>query len=113
VLESARRQSLDRHPGCTLEAEELYAFRGYRIDPEDDAITPVRAAFAELDHGFVTGIFRSHSDASPLFHRGTLPVVCGPGRLEVAHTPREHVDLAELHQAAALYAAIFHGACCR
>ena len=68
--------------------------------------------FAELDRPFEGRTFRSHSDASPLFHRGTIPVVCGPGRLEVAHTPDEHVDLAEVHRAAELYAALFHAVCC-
>jgi acetylornithine deacetylase len=112
VLEQARRQSLGRHAGCTLESERLYAARGYRVEPTHEALGPVRTAFAELDRPFEGRTFRSHSDASPLFHRGTIPVVCGPGRLEVAHTPDEHVDLAEVHRAAELYAALFHAVCC-
>ncbi len=112
VLEQARRRSLRRHSGCTLESERLYAARGYRIEQNHEALRPVRAAFAELELPFASRIFRSHSDASPLFHRGTIPLVCGPGRLEVAHTPDEHVELAELQRAAELYATIFHAACC-
>ena len=57
------------------------------------------------------GTFRSHSDA-PLFHRaGSLTLVCGPGHLEVAHTRHEHVDLAQVREAARLYAAMIYEAC--
>lgn len=113
VVERARRQSLDRHPGCRLTVEQVYAARGYVVEPSHPALDPVRKAFSELRRPFSPGSFRSHSDASPQFHRGTIPVVCGPGRLEVAHTPTEHVALAELRHAANLYATIFHAACCR
>jgi acetylornithine deacetylase len=112
VLEQARRESLGRHAGCALVAEQLYSSHGYVVESDHQALAPVRAAFAELGRPFAPGSFRSHSDASQLFHKGTIPVVCGPGRLEVAHTPNEHVELEQLHQAAALYAAIFHAACC-
>ncbi len=113
VIDQARRFSLESHPGCELNATQLYAARGYALDPSNPALAPMRSAFAELGRPFAPGSFRSHSDASPLFPRGTAPVVCGPGRLEVAHTPTEHVELAEVHRAAELYATIFHAACCR
>lgn len=112
VLEEARSASLARHAGVELTAERQYAAVGYRVEPADPALAPVHAAFAELGLPFDAKTFRSHSDASPLFHKGMVPVVCGPGRLEVAHTPNEHVEMAELHRAAALYATIFHSACC-
>jgi acetylornithine deacetylase len=113
VVERARLASLDRHPGCRLTAEQAYSARGYRVAPDDPALEPVRAALAEIGLPFEPASFRSHSDASPLYHRGTTPVVCGPGRLEVAHTPHEHVALAEVHRAAALYATLFFAVCCR
>jgi acetylornithine deacetylase/succinyl-diaminopimelate desuccinylase-like protein len=34
-------------------------------------------------------------------------VVVGPGRLEVAHTPDEHVELRQVELAAELYAQMF------
>lgn len=113
VIDRARRFSLERHPGCELDATQLYSARGYALDPSNPGLEPVHSAFSELGRTFTPGSFRSHSDASPLFLRGTVPVVCGPGRLEVAHTPTEHVELAEVHRAAELYATIFHAACCR
>lgn len=112
VLEQARDTSLARHPGCILSSEQLYEARGYRVDPADAVLEPLRTALTELDRELVSGVFRSHSDASPQYQRGTVPVVCGPGRLEVAHTPNEHVALAELHAAAELYATVFYNACC-
>ena len=89
VLDQARVESLDRHNGCELITKKLYSSRGYQVDPTSPALAPVRAAFAELGRDFRSARFRSHSDASPLFRKGTIPLVCGPGMLEVApHTRR-------------------------
>lgn len=112
VLEASRLASLERHPGCGLQSEQLYAARGYEVDRAERALAPVWEAFSSLDLDPAPGVFRSHSDASPLHARGVVPVVCGPGRLEVAHTPTEHVALSEVHRAAELYAAIFEHVCC-
>lgn len=112
VLDQARSESLDRHPGCSLVAEEVYAARGYVVEPTAPALAPLWSAFTELGLDASPGVFRSHSDASPLYAGGTTPVVCGPGLLEVAHTPDEHVELAQVHRAAELYATLFHAACC-
>jgi acetylornithine deacetylase len=57
------------------------------------------------------GVFPSHSDASLLHRHGTVAVVCGPGKLEVAHTPQESVSLVDTARAAQIYAAVIHEAC--
>jgi len=37
---------------------------------------------------------------------GALAVVCGPGRLEMAHSPEEQVSLSQVELAARFYAAL-------
>jgi acetylornithine deacetylase/succinyl-diaminopimelate desuccinylase-like protein len=76
-------------------------------------VQPVRAAFRTRGLPWEPGVFRSHSDASRFHRAGSLTLVCGPGRLEVAHTRHEHVDLAEVREAARLYAAMIYEACVR
>jgi len=47
--------------------------------------------------------FRSHSDGNILWGAGVDPIILGPGRLEIAHTPEESVVFAQVVQAAQLY----------
>jgi acetylornithine deacetylase len=76
-------------------------------------LLPLHRAFDVTGTPWEPAAFRSHSDGS-LFHlKGSLPVICGPGRLEVAHTRHEHVSLQETQQAARLYAAMIYEACVR
>ncbi len=112
VVEAARGPASDEHPGCVLEYAEDYRHAGWSVKADDPRLRPVRRAFESSGLEFRPGTFRSHSDASPLFLDGAAPIVCGPGRLEVAHTPHEHVALDEVEHAAHLYAAMFAHACC-
>ncbi len=84
---------------------------GYRLDPSDPVLAPVRQAFSAVGRPFAPGVFRSHSDAAMFREAGSSPVICGPGRLETAHTADEHVSIAEVVDAARLYAAMIHAAC--
>jgi acetylornithine deacetylase len=112
VVEAARGPASDEHPGCVLEYSEDYRHAGWTVATDDPRLEPVRQAFDAAGLELTPGTFRSHSDASPLFLDGAAPVVCGPGRLEVAHTPHERVALDEVERAAHLYAAMFAAACC-
>lgn len=53
--------------------------------------------------GFETAVFSYFSDVPFLSNWGT-PLLLGPGSIHVAHTDREHVALAELHQSVEIYA---------
>ena len=63
-------------------------------------------AFAACALPFQPAVFRSHSDGKLFHEAGSAPVICGPGRLEVAHTQEDQVSLAETTAAARLYAAL-------
>ncbi|MBM4397869.1 MAG: M20/M25/M40 family metallo-hydrolase [Deltaproteobacteria bacterium] len=96
-----------------LEYERAFHASAFACDPGDPLLAPVRRGFEAAGVEWAPGAFRSHSDASLFREAGALTFVCGPGRLENAHTPGEHVSFAEVARAARLYAAMFHEACGR
>jgi acetylornithine deacetylase len=71
----------------------------------------LRNAFRHAGIAWTPRSFRSHSDAPLFYGQGILPLICGPGRLEVAHTRHEHVSLDQVMAAARLYAALIHELC--
>lgn len=91
--------------------EELFWAPGYATPPDDSRLFPLMQAFELAGHQWNAGTFRSHSDAPILHAAGSLPIVCGPGRLEVAHTRFEHVSMSEVREAARLYSAMVHSVC--
>lgn len=111
LIDEARIAAEATHPGCECSHEELYWAAGYSTVPENSDLAPVQAAFLRADIPFRPTAFRSHSDGNLLYERNMIPVVCGPGRLEVAHTRHEHVHRSELVDAARLYAALFYEFC--
>ncbi len=111
LLEAARSQAAATHPGCELGWEQVYWAAGYANAPDDPLLQPLRAAYRHNRMQWQPVAFRSHSDGNLFYQKGSLPVICGPGRLEVAHTRGEHVALAEVRQAARLYAALIYEAC--
>jgi acetylornithine deacetylase len=63
-------------------------------------VPPVRL---RTQPGFETAVFAYTTDI-PFLDRWGTPLLLGPGSIHVAHTDREHVALAELQAAPALYA---------
>jgi acetylornithine deacetylase len=112
-IEDARLKAQATHPRCELGAENLYWAPGYAHGPEVPVLQPLQRAFAAAGEPWAPAAFRSHSDGSLFHQKGSVPVICGPGRLEVAHTRHEHVSLSETRQAARLYAAMIYEACVR
>lgn len=111
LIEQARMRAQATHPRCELQFEKLYWATGFANAPEDPLLGPVRAAFDSTGLDWAPAAFRSHSDGSLFHQKGSVPVICGPGRLEVAHTRHEHVSLRETCDAARLYAALIYAAC--
>jgi acetylornithine deacetylase len=111
LIERARDRAQATHPRCELRFENLYWATGYANESDEPLITPVRRAYASTGLDWSTAAFRSHSDGSLFHQKGSVPVICGPGRLEVAHTRHEHVSLQETSDAARLYAAMIHAVC--
>ena len=106
ALERARLAALADHPLCRLTSEVTFHSMGYRNPPEAPALAPLWRALAGTGLSGTPSVFRSHSDAAVFQAAGALAVVCGPGRLEMAHSPEEQVSLTQVEQAARLYAAL-------
>jgi len=111
LIEHARKLAQATHPRCELKSENLCWATGYANAEDDPLLDPLRDAYRSTGLDWSPSAFRSHSDGS-LFHlKGSIPVICGPGHLEVAHTRHEHVSLRQTRDAARLYAALIHAAC--
>ncbi len=113
LINETRTQALATHPRCELDYENLFWAQGYTNAPEDPLLRPLHRAFENTGLVWKSSAFRSHSDGSLFHQKGSLAVICGPGRLEVAHTRAEHVSLPQTVQAARLYAGMIYEACVR
>jgi acetylornithine deacetylase len=113
LIEDARHKAQATHPDCRLEYENLYWATGFANSAEEAVLLPIKNAFAHVGMPWQPTAFRSHSDGSLFHQKGSIPIICGPGKLEVAHTRHENVSLEETRQAARLYAAMIYEACIR
>ncbi len=111
LIEQARDAAQATHPRCELQFEKLYWATGYTNPADAPLLGAVQNAFRATGLDWSPTAFRSHSDGSLFHQKGSIPLICGPGRLEVAHTRHEHVSLQETRNAAHLYAAIIHAVC--
>lgn len=113
IIDEARTQALATHISCRLDYENVFWGPGYANAADHPVLVPLSESYQQLGLDWSPVAFRSHSDGS-LFHQsGAVPVICGPGRLEVAHTRGEHVSLAEVKQAVRLYTTMIYEACVR
>jgi len=106
ALERARLAALADHPLCGLASAVTFSSMGYLNPPEAPILAPFWRALAAAGLPDQPSVFRSHSDAAVFQAAGSVAVVCGPGRLEMAHSPEEQVSLDQVDQAARLYAAL-------
>jgi acetylornithine deacetylase len=112
LVERGRAVAAADHAECSFESDAFYAADGYEVDGADARIAPLRRAFERGGQIWQPGAFRSHSDGNMFHAAGAAPIICGPGKLEVAHTRDEHVSLAETALAARIYTRLIWEACC-
>ncbi|TVQ22476.1 MAG: M20 family peptidase [Spirochaetaceae bacterium] len=113
LIDQARERAQAKNRATDLQYEELFWAPGFPANHDTPLIRPVVDAFRVRGLDWTPGVFRSHSDAAQLQRDDALTLVCGPGRLEVAHTRHEHIELAQVREAARLYAAMIFEACVR
>lgn len=110
ALQSAIRglvAASDRYvPGLDIEVSFEFASAGYNIGTDNHLAEILREIYPLLGLELHLDAFRSHSDGNLFFAAGCKPLILGPGLLETAHTPDEHVDRNEIYAAARIYAAL-------
>ena len=106
AIERARRSASAGHPLCALASSVTFSSMGYENPVGDPRLAPFWRACELSGIRPVPALFRSHSDAAVFQRSGSLAVVCGPGRLEMAHSAEEWVSLEQTEKAARLYAAL-------
>ncbi|MCB1724914.1 MAG: M20/M25/M40 family metallo-hydrolase [Gammaproteobacteria bacterium] len=111
LIERARAEALSTHGRCELTFENDYWATGYSNADENVRLEPLRRAYEASGMNWAPTAFRSHSDGSMFHEKGSVTVICGPGRLEVAHTRHEHVSLQQTVDASRLYVAMIYEAC--
>ncbi|HIE17115.1 MAG TPA: M20 family peptidase [Dehalococcoidia bacterium] len=84
-----------------LKFEDTHA--GYRISLDRPLIARLKETYRKMSLPWEPQDFRSHSDGNVLWNAGVDPIILGPGRLEVAHTPEESISFRQVVQAAQLY----------
>ncbi len=111
AIRKAKNVTASSHPHVELFYEHLSWASGFSHHDGDTRLHPLRSAYRHLELPWQPTAFRSHSDANVFNATGTLPVVCGPGDLAVAHGRNEFVSISDVEQAARLYAALICEAC--
>ena len=93
-------------PALDLRLNFGFASEGFDLGRDSAMARGLAALGPEMGIDLPLDTFRSHSDGN-LFHQaGVKPLVLGPGNLEVAHTPDEHVDFRQIVHAAEIYTAL-------
>lgn len=111
VIQKARKVTLQSHQNVELIYKQLLWAPGFSHDDEDERLNSLRKAYQTIGLKWQPAVFKSHSDANLFYLRGTLPVICGPGDLALAHRRGEWVSIAEVERAAYLYAAMIYECC--
>jgi len=110
--ESIRRIAGEAHrhiPGLDLSLAFEFASAGYSLGTDNRPARLLKEIYPRLGLALKFDAFRSHSDGNLFYAAGCRPLILGPGALELAHTPEERVDFAEVLAAARIYAALCLG----
>ena len=102
------RTEVRRHPDGVAETEHL----AFATDADDPLAAAAAAAWrAERGEQARFGAFPAWTDGGFFAAAGVPTLVLGPGELALAHSPLESVPVAEIEEAARLYAATALGYC--
>ena len=91
-----------------LDGEIVEVAPPYEISPTEPVVEKLGSALRRtLEREPVIAGIKSWTDAENYHAVGVPAVVWGPGRLAVAHTPREHIRISELADAAGVLITLF------
>lgn len=102
-LEQLLEQANKGIPGIDINMKFEDTHSGYRISEERAVVKKLKEVYQNMSLSWNPQDFRSHSDANVLWAAGVDPIILGPGRLELAHTPEESIAFNQILQAAQFY----------
>lgn len=102
-LEQLMEQAQESIPGLDSQIRFEDTYSGYRISPQRSLARKLKNAYQKMALPWEPQDFRSHSDGNILWAAGVDPIIVGPGRLELAHSPEERVSFSQVVRAAQLY----------
>lgn len=97
-------------PDFQYELRERIVMPSYLMPPDHPAVS-VLAGVVEAVTGRTPArqCYTAGTDGTYLWNQFGIPVLgCGPGRLELAHSPIEHIGIRELGQAREIYTQLIH-----
>ncbi|MAQ16431.1 MAG: acetylornithine deacetylase [Sandaracinus sp.] len=104
-LEARVRAALDPRLRVTLE-ELVESVPPFAIDEEAEAVALLRELTGRDPRAVM------FCTEAPFFQElGAQTVICGPGSIDVAHQPDEHVTRGQLQEAVDIYAQTIHAVC--
>jgi acetylornithine deacetylase len=102
-LERLVEEAEESIPGLDIHMKFENTHSGYRISEERIVAKKLKEVYQNMSLLWKPRDFRSHSDANVLWAAGVDPIILGPGRLELAHTPDESILLSQAVKAAQIY----------
>jgi acetylornithine deacetylase len=93
-------------PELDVELSFDFASHGYDLGSSSRPAGLLQKIYTRLGRKSDLDVFRSHSDGNIFHAAGSRPIILGPGSLDCAHTPDEHVVFGEVIEAARIYAAL-------
>lgn len=76
---------------------------GYELPLKGDFAEALKNVYSEQQLPWEPLAFRSHSDANLLWAAGIKPIILGPGRLDLAHSPDESISFEQVLLASKVY----------
>ncbi len=99
-------ESRELIPDLDCELSFDFSSRGYDLGTDSAVARALEQIYPTIGLPLRFDAFRSHSDGNLFFEAGVKPLVLGPGALEVAHTPDEHIPIDQVTAAAKIYTAL-------
>jgi acetylornithine deacetylase len=102
-IEELVEQDNKSNPGVETSIRFSTVDSGFELPDKGPILESLRDIYEKREMSWAPAPFQSHSDASQLWEAGARPVILGPGKLELAHSPDEMVSFKQTYLAAQIY----------
>lgn len=99
ILDQDREERPDQDAGIRFATIDA----GFELPEKGHIVEALQAGYSRTGVEWAPVPFRSHSDATRLWEAGVRPVILGPGKLEMAHSPEESIQMDQVQKVYELY----------